>query len=1349
MTRSSYPVNGKYRYNIAGREPFALPENNIELPPPPEAPNPPSNVSMLTLVLPPIIMIAGSLISGLIMGGANIAVMLPMMMMGLGYPAANLIGNKIQKKKYAEAMKARQDNYIKKLREYRSQIEGLIEQQKSIMHAEFPEIKQTLAIGNSAGENKRLWWRRPRDPDFLTLRLGIGRSTLSFKILPPRMLNEKDPLSELPFELMEHYEGLDSMPFLVNLKKLGSLALVGDSFRNLIRLARRLLVDVIVHHSPEDVSLILLANRPNAAEEWEWLKWVPHTHILDASQARQTLLFTNDKINSFLDDLYKLFLERWEQQKSYGNDDNRIFRQSYLVVMDDDKVRQHQDIQRIADEGWRVGIYLVFIGGQSLPSSCRGRIEIDPKGRLDYLETFQAVGSGNHRLGLAELVRKTEVEPLARTLAGLEVVGGKGSTVLPSIVRVVDLIPGDPYSVTEIVERWRAPVDDASQVQLPVGQFVDRDGLATYEIDFRPESLGGLGAYHAMMIGTTGSGKSIFMQSLVLAAAHRYSPRQINFMFMDFKAGAAELKKVSELPHSVGMVTDLSPELADRALQALENELSRRKFTFDSAGKITDIWDFNRRFPDQAFPQLIVMIDEFAEGIKILPNLVERLKELGRQGRAFGMYFFLANQEVNSAVEALKANVSWYILLKVNRQEEMRLIGGRLPVPPGRGRGYIKVKSDVTSVQSAYAGLPANIGDQDKAEINEYVISTFGPGGERNEIFRFDPRRAQLGDRPVQTELELLMAVITEAAYTLDIPNAEPIYTEPLPPLIPLTDVIACQDLYHQFDGSSWARCNGERNVIPLGYLDIPQRCLQQAFSVNFNESGGHLWIIGSPGSGKANVLFSLATVLCFTHTPSEVNLYALEFGTGSLANLQAFPHTAAIIRAHEAERIERLLRFLQEELRQRTERDWQHDGRPEIYVIINNIADFRQQYPEQSDELGRFIRSGGAVGIHMIITSNRVSELPRSLSGNIINRIVLQLPERQDYMDAVNTAVPPLTMRTQGRGFFSCDGLVAECQIALPNKALLNYSKDYLSEDISPQVDRGDLAKERTLAELPSLVATLGNQMRQSWQGELPRGIHAMTKVLDKNDFETVLTTSTHELSGAALPLGLDYDNLRPLIADITREGQFWTIIGPRQSGKSTGLTAFAYFSLKMLPLNVQITLMPLRKGPLSQINFYDDRLKIITQPDEMIEFIKSFNNDQVQNEPDAFHILLIDDAGVAFAGANPMLMQALNELGDRLTLSSVDNFLIVIADLYSNLKTSQSYSSSFMKLFQQSQTGILFSLEDSDMQWFNTRVNLMYKKTLKWLPGRGFFVSKGEPTYFQCPLILPNAVSTITNQG
>lgn len=1338
MPSRAYPKNGKYHFHIAGRDPWTLPTDVVQLPSPPEMPSAPSPVNLLTMLLPSVIMITGSLVSALVMDTGRLMVMIPTMLMGLGYPVANLLANKGQKKKYEKSLKERKKAYIGALREYRSQIEGLIEQQRTIMNQEFPNLEQTIAIGMARGENKRLWWRRPNGFDFLNLRCGTGVQAISFTIEPPKAFTQKDPLNDLPFELLDHYHQINGMPFLVDLKRLGSLVVFGPSFPAIIRLVRRMLAEVLVHHSPEDVSLFVLASRKNAVEEWEWLKWAPHVHLLDG-QGQQNLLFTADKINLFLDDLKRIFFERMEVRKNYHGDDTRNFGQAYVVVFDDDGVRSHDDVRRIAEEGWQVGIYFIFITEFNVPSTYRARIEVDASGILEYQEQIETISAGNRQRGEAEFARKSDVEPLARTLAGLEVAGGKSSAVLPSTVRVVDLINGDPYSVQEVVERWRNRPEDSTQMLLPVGQYVDRDGLAMFEIDFRPESIGGKGAYHAMMIGTTGSGKSIFMQSLVLAAAHRYSPRELNFMFMDFKAGAAELKKVSELPHSVGMVTDLSPILADRALQALENELSRRKLIFDGAGKITDIWDYNRRFSTESIPHLIVMIDEFAEGIKTLPNLVERLKELGRQGRAFGIYFFLANQEVNSAVDMLKANVSWYVLLKVNRQEEMNLIERRLPVPPGRGRGYVKVKSDITSLQSAYAGLPANAGRQEEAERDEYVITTFGPDGRRNELYRFDPRRSGSQDGEIQSELELLMSVIKESADTLNIPPAQPIYTEPLPAIVRLCDVIRQQETFRLFNGESWLHRGGEKNVVPLGYLDIPNLCTQPPFSLNFNESGGHLWVMGTPGSGKNLVLLSLASVLCLTHSPKEVNLYVLEFGNGQMAVLDSFPHTAAVIRAHEVERLDRLLNFLQEEMRLRTETDWRLEDKPEIYFFINNVADFRIQYPDQADELGRFVRSGGSVGIHVILSSNRGSELPHSLSGNITNRIVLQLTDPQEFYDVLPFRMSPLTMRTQGRGYLCLEGEVEECQIAIVEKSLEchHQTKDNAEEGEDLNLEG---LKDNLVAGMPQVVLRLGAEMRSVWKEELPKPIKAMEPVLALDAFKQSVLETASPVAGISLPLGLSFQRLAPVYLDVRREGQFWTVIGGRQSGKSTCLLGIIHFLMERYRNKTHFTVLPFRRGPLAQVA-PNHHIRLVLNLEKMPEVIAKFA-EEVKAEDDVLHVLILDDAGIAYSMANSVLIKALDSLGDQLNLTAQDNYMIVIADLYSNLKSPQSYSSTFMKLFQQSQAGIFFSMDDADMQWFNTRIGLQARKSLKWLPGRGFWVSKGEAEFIQSPLVMPEDI-------
>src|SRR5690606_39423925 len=85
---------------------------------------------------------------------------------------------------------------------------------------------------------------------------------------------------------------------------------------------------------------------------------------------------------------------------------------------------------------------------------------------------------------------------------------------------------------------------------------------------------------HALVGGTTGSGKSEFLQSWVLGMAAEYSPQRVTFLFVDYKGGAAFADCV-RLPHCVGLVTDLSPHLVRRALTSLRAELHYRERLFN------------------------------------------------------------------------------------------------------------------------------------------------------------------------------------------------------------------------------------------------------------------------------------------------------------------------------------------------------------------------------------------------------------------------------------------------------------------------------------------------------------------------------------------------------------------------------------------------------------------------------------------------------------------------------------------------------------------------------------------------------------------------------------------------
>lgn len=123
---------------------------------------------------------------------------------------------------------------------------------------------------------------------------------------------------------------------------------------------------------------------------------------------------------------------------------------------------------------------------------------------------------------------------------------------------------------------------------------------------------------HAMVAGTTGSGKSELLISWCMALAIRHSPQTLHFVFLDFKGGST-FNALERLPHTVGNVCDLDLAHAVRALNAIEQELARRE-ALVSAERVS-------RFDQLSHPpaRLVVVIDEFHALRDRLPDYMQRL----------------------------------------------------------------------------------------------------------------------------------------------------------------------------------------------------------------------------------------------------------------------------------------------------------------------------------------------------------------------------------------------------------------------------------------------------------------------------------------------------------------------------------------------------------------------------------------------------------------------------------------------------------------------------------------------------------------------------------------------------
>ena len=209
----------------------------------------------------------------------------------------------------------------------------------------------------------------------------------------------------------------------------------------------------------------------------------------------------------------------------------------------------------------------------------------------------------------------------------------------------------------------------------------------------------------ALVGGTTGSGKSELLRSLIAALAANADPRQLTFLLMDFKGGAA-FDACARLPHTVGMVTDLDEALVERALRALEAELQYRERLLRSAGA-DNLRAYHEREHDEPLPRLVVVIDEFAKMAREQPELLAALVDVAQRGRTLGVHLILATQRPAGVVnDHIRTNTNLRIALRVqDAADSVDVIGERDAAEISRhrpGRAYFRLGPDeVLPIQSA------------------------------------------------------------------------------------------------------------------------------------------------------------------------------------------------------------------------------------------------------------------------------------------------------------------------------------------------------------------------------------------------------------------------------------------------------------------------------------------------------------------------------------------------------------------------------------------------------------------------------------------------------------------------
>lgn len=294
-----------------------------------------------------------------------------------------------------------------------------------------------------------------------------------------------------------------------------------------------------------------------------------------------------------------------------------------------------------------------------LPAWCTHVVEVGPRADLPSGAWARAV--------LAD--RGRDAEPM-RAAAG---VGDLLGTDLADALR-----RNGPRAAGAVRRSWARPPGRSPSLAVPLG--IDPRTGAAVRVDLLADGP------HALVAGTTGSGKSEALVTWALTLALAHSPDDLQFLLLDHKGGAT-FAPLAGLPHVAGLLTDLDAAATDRAVNSLTAELRRRERLLASAG-VRDLAELELNGRPR-FPRLVVMADEFRVLADAHPDLMDGLRRIAAQGRTLGIHLVLATQRPAGAIGPdLRANVPLRLCLRVLEDADSTDVLGtpdaaRLPATPG------------------------------------------------------------------------------------------------------------------------------------------------------------------------------------------------------------------------------------------------------------------------------------------------------------------------------------------------------------------------------------------------------------------------------------------------------------------------------------------------------------------------------------------------------------------------------------------------------------------------------------------------------------------------------------------
>jgi DNA segregation ATPase FtsK/SpoIIIE, S-DNA-T family len=1101
-------------------------------------------------------------------------------------------------------------------------------------------------IGRLSDMAPALWERRPTDSDFLCLRLGVADLPARSKIL---IQDGGDPEIRAEAEAkLSATSTVPSIPLAIDCRSAGVVGLSGD--RTIATgLARWLILQASILHSPGEL-VVVAALTPETFQEWSWLKWLPHLRPDRVGLQSDAIAIGRSQAEDLLAEIRDLVRQRRGHVRAQAVAGLRP--PQLLLLIDEDTGVDRALVSSALTDVADLGIAALWLGrdARNLPGQTGAIIEID-SARAVLSLTDVASGQTTAEVS-AEAVALELAERTARLLAPVRDISELARAGdIPKQVGLLDLLDLLPPTAEDLERRW---TDWHGDLRATVG--VGADGVLS--IDLRSEGP------HALIAGTTGSGKSELLRTFVAAAAAAIPPNRLSFLLVDYKGGAA-FAPCAALPHVVDIVSDLDEHLAERALVSLNAELKRRERILAEEGA-KDLLELTRRNVDAAPPLLVIAVDEFAKLRDEVPQFVDGVVDIAQRGRSLGVHMVLAAQTLRNAfTPAIRANTNLRLALRVSEESESEdMIASPLAarIPSGessRGRAFARTgHGELREFQAAYISGLSDISEQSELQISPYDLDA---------LSALDRVSGSSSDSDADSDLVALGEAARQAQAQMGLPV-------PVPPWLPMLPAVL------DLDCVPGVEVPGER--VAIGLVDLPQLQRQDPLILDLKGSG-HVAVFGAGNSGKTTLLTSTALALARSNRPEDLSIYCLDAASGGLASLQALPHCGGVVMVDEEERVQRLLRLLLRRVEQRGARagaQASRDSEPTTTVLLlDDFGSFAQQYDRPGtgspyEQLQQILSGGRAAGVHVVLSASRRGALPAALATHFGQRLVLRMPTEEDMLSLGLDSKTVRGARLPIGSGFTQDS--KEFHVAVAANG----------DDVAPL----EQAVNAVRYEGPSPVRQIE---------VLPT--HVPRASLSPGDGLHVV------------PLGISDEHLGPATVDLSE--LHFLVVGPYRSGRSTALATLAHGVRHVDPVAALHLLAP-RRSPLRELDLWSSSA---TNADACGELAGSLLERLEAGELDTTPSVLFIDDGGEFTDA-----MSVTRL-ERLVRIARDSSLRVVAAVEAG--SARGIGIAWIRELRREGHGLLLQPDlasDGDL----LAARLPRRVPAPLTPGRGFLVVRGS---------------------